>query len=326
MTHRLISGTILIGVLVLLLRLDYWAGKPEVFGRLGMVLSVVSLFLVSLATSEFLSLWLAGANQQDGSPNASTARRRLPPLWLVMTSSVIMIGIACCLPAFWVRFGEAGLAENSVAAALRSPFFYSIFGLVVATCMTWGYEMFRFGATSSEIGEVTDRLSRAVLIYIYLTLLFGFLIPHRWLEGDNATGLVALIGMIAVIKMSDSMAFFAGKAMGTIKLAPNLSPKKTIQGALGGYLGGGVATAIVFGWVAPSIFGLTVDKPWWWFVVYSLLITTAGILGDLGESLLKRDMKCKDSSSWIPGLGGILDVLDSIVWACPVSYLLWVIV
>ena len=73
------------------------------------------------------------------------------------------------------------------------------------------------------------------------------------------------------------------------------------------------------------IIGVTIPKPWWWFLVYGLMVTLAGMVGDLAESLLKRDAQIKDSSSWLPGLGGVLDVIDSLVFAAPVSFVIWLI-
>jgi phosphatidate cytidylyltransferase len=77
--------------------------------------------------------------------------------------------------------------------------------------------------------------------------------------------------------------------------------------------------------MAPLIVGPDATKPAWWaWLVYGIVIAVAGIVGDLSESLLKRDMERKDSSTWIPGLGGVLDVLDSLLIAAPAAYLCWV--
>ena len=156
-------------------------------------------------------------------------------------------------------------------------------------------------------------------------MLFGTLVPHRLLLGDNSLGLISIITLIATVKLSDSFAYFVGKSIGTIRLAPKLSPGKTWQGSAGALAGGCIAAAICVYVVAPLVFQSTIHKPWWWFLLYGLLVTLAGMLGDLAESLLKRDAECKDSSTWIPGMGGVLDVIDSLVFAAPVSYFLWVI-
>ena len=142
---------------------------------------------------------------------------------------------------------------------------------------------------------------------------------------DNSVGMISLILLIATVKMSDAWAYFTGKSFGKHKLIPRLSPGKTVEGAIGAIFGGWFAAAIVVFLVAPYVFGTTIDKPWWWFLVFGFLVTLAGMIGDLAESLLKRDAQCKDSSSWLPGLGGILDIIDSLVFAAPMSYFLWLV-
>lgn len=330
MTRRLISAAVLIAVLVLLLWIDYWLGTPDIFGRMGIPLCLVSVFLASLAASEFASLW--------GSTDSSTKRvgqdaSRVPNNRLLTMASVVMVFIACCLPVLLVSFDEtqfaleAAVAKKAVSftTLVYQPTFFSLMGLLTGVVVTIGYEMARYPGSSSTTGLLTDRLGRSILVLAYLITLFGFVIPHRWLEGNNALGLISIIALIATVKMSDSCALFAGKAFGTKKLAPKLSPGKTVQGAVGAYFGGAVGMAIVFFAVAPMIFGIRVERPVWWFVLYTVCIVTAGILGDLAESMFKRDAGRKDSSSWIPGLGGILDVLDSLVLACPISFLLWML-
>jgi phosphatidate cytidylyltransferase len=104
-----------------------------------------------------------------------------------------------------------------------------------------------------------------------------------------------------------------------------LSPGKTVEGALGSIVGGWLGAAIIIFLVAPLICELPIQKHWWWFLVYGAVVTLFGILGDLAESLLKRDAEIKDSSSWIPGMGGFLDVVDSLVFTAPVSYFLWLL-
>ncbi len=298
--------------MVLLLRLDFWLGAPEVWGRPGIVLSVLAIVLAGLSAGEMVQLW------------PKTNHR--PRTALVTAATIVMVGLSC-VPAF------VGLTEFA-ETALASPFVWTLLGIVTAFAMTFCYEMNRYGAEEKSGGDsfselepaiVADRLGRATLIYLYLSLLFGFLIPHRFLEGSNAIGLISMIALISTVKMSDTFAYFAGKSFGTIKLAPKLSPKKTLQGSLAAPAGGCIAVAIVVYVVSPLVFGITISKPWWWFVAYGVLVTGAGMVGDLAESLLKRDADRKDSSSWLPGLGGLLDVLDSLIFAAPVSWLLWVI-
>jgi phosphatidate cytidylyltransferase len=170
----------------------------------------------------------------------------------------------------------------------------------------------------------TDRLARHVLAFGYFFLCFAFLAPHRLMAGDNALGMFAIVLLISTVKMSDAAAYFVGKSMGTLKLAPRLSPGKTWQGVGGAVLGGLAAVALMIYVVGPLAFGIKLDKPIAWMMAYALAVTIAGIIGDLAESLLKRDSHCKDSSRWLPGLGGILDLIDSLVFAAPISYLVWI--
>lgn len=137
--------------------------------------------------------------------------------------------------------------------------------------------------------------------------------------------MLAIVLIITTTKLSDAAAYFVGKSIGSRKVAPKLSPNKTIEGAFGAIAGGIAGAAIVVFLVAPLLIGISVPKPWWWFLVYGLAVTLAGMLGDLAESLLKRDAQIKDSSSWLPGLGGVLDVIDSLVFAAPISFVVWLL-
>jgi phosphatidate cytidylyltransferase len=310
--RRLLSASIIISVMLVLLRIDYWLGSEASLARPGLVLCVLAMALATMAAGELVQLW-------PPSP-------RKPGPWLVSNSVGLMVFISC-LPL--VLAPVVSQSTESLAGNVQSdsewlnPFAWTAAGIFVAFLLSFVVEMLRYRVDDSGAGFVTDRLGRSAFVFVYLSMLFGFLVPHRLLDHDNAVGLISLIALIATVKLSDSFAYFAGKSFGTIKLAPRLSPKKTVQGAIGAVVGGCLATAIVVFLVAPMIFGVNVNKPWWWFLVYGLLVTVAGMVGDLAESLLKRDANVKDSSSWLPGLGGVLDVLDSLMFAAPVSYVVW---
>jgi phosphatidate cytidylyltransferase len=126
-----------------------------------------------------------------------------------------------------------------------------------------------------------------------------------------------------VVKMSDVGAYTVGRLAGRHKLAPVLSPGKTIEGALGGLLFACLGSWIALRWVLPAMTGAVAVYSNWGWLVYGLLVGLAGILGDLAESLIKRDVGRKDSSDWLPGFGGVLDMLDSVLLAAPVAYLCW---
>jgi phosphatidate cytidylyltransferase len=299
--RRLISAAIIIPTMLLLLRLDFWLGTEEQLGRPGLILCLLGIVTAAMAASELVLMLANVANRTSHN--------------LVVGATVAMTGVAF-MPV---------LFQDPPFNCPLGNFGWALSGLVLATVITFFNEMRTFDATNSQAsGEVIDRLGRSVLIFAYLTMLFGFLVPHRLLENSNGLGQVAIIALIATVKLSDSFAYFIGKSYGTIKLAPKLSPGKTLQGSLGALIGGCLGAAIVIYLVAPYIFEITIAKPWWWFLVYGILVTCAGMVGDLAESLIKRDSNTKDSSSWLPGLGGVLDIIDSMIFAAPVSFFLWI--
>jgi phosphatidate cytidylyltransferase len=136
------------------------------------------------------------------------------------------------------------------------------------------------------------------------------------------SGAFLLTFTLAVVVWSDAGAYFAGRAYGARKLAPRISPGKTVEGAIGGVIGGTVA-----GLVFKAIFDiwwpdLSALLSWWLVVLFGILLSVVAIVGDLVESLLKRDAQVKDAGAMLPGMGGILDRIDSPLLAIPVMYYL----
>lgn len=126
--------------------------------------------------------------------------------------------------------------------------------------------------------------------------------------------------LLAVTKMTDIGAFFTGKNLGTKKLAPFISPKKTVEGAYGGLIAG-VATSILLPLLARLFFHETpLNMTIWQSIWLGCLLSISGQFGDLAESLLKRDGGIKDSNQ-LPGLGGMLDIVDSLIFTTPLLYL-----
>jgi len=155
------------------------------------------------------------------------------------------------------------------------------------------------GPVETALGRVAIGLSS--LLYCSVTL--GFLVPMpREL----------IFVLLAVIWVGDSAAYYAGRAFGRHPLAPKVSPKKTVEGAIAGFIGSVIAGIAVGVWL--------LDEPWLNLAIISTVTAVAGQLGDLAESVLKRSTSVKDSSSILPGHGGILDRLDSLFFATPVFY------
>lgn len=126
---------------------------------------------------------------------------------------------------------------------------------------------------------------------------------------------------LAMTWICDTAAMSGGAAFGGPKMAPVLSPKKTWSGAVSG-LFGALIVAIVYGLVALAPSGIILQV--WQMIVLGLAVGTLGQVGDLGESLLKRSVGIKDSGSFFPGHGGVLDRLDSLYWVIPITTLLLV--
>lgn len=118
---------------------------------------------------------------------------------------------------------------------------------------------------------------------------------------------------------SDAFALFAGMAFGKHKLAPVLSPKKTIEGSTGGFLGS-VACCVIYGVVVQAVWHFSPDYPV--LVLYGLLGSLISQMGDLSFSYIKREMGIKDYGHLIPGHGGILDRFDSVIFCAPFTYIM----
>jgi phosphatidate cytidylyltransferase len=123
--------------------------------------------------------------------------------------------------------------------------------------------------------------------------------------------------------MSDVGAYTVGRLIGRHKMAPVLSPGKTWEGVAGGLGFSCLGAWVTFTWLVPAMTGEAPTPAAWRWIVYGLLVGGTGIVGDLAESLIKRDVGRKDSSTWMPGFGGVLDLLDSILIAAPIAYLCW---
>ena len=151
--------------------------------------------------------------------------------------------------------------------------------------------------------------SALVVIYLPLTCSFAVLLLRRPEDGQWW-----VLTFVLTVAMIDTFGYLVGRKLGRHKLAPGVSPKKTIEGLLAS-ITGGLAAAI-----ASAVFWLHID--WWWGVVIAAALTLSAVFGDLAESMIKRDLGVKDMSSLLPGHGGVMDRLDSILPSALVTYLL----
>lgn len=162
---------------------------------------------------------------------------------------------------------------------------------------------------SDRVGAPTlADTSAAVLAPVYIGLPLGALVAISAVAGREAV--LVLMGTVVV---SDTAQYYAGRTFGRRPLAPRRSPKKTIEGAVGGFV---VAPAVLVAAGQAWLPGLDPVR----LALLGVLLVVAGIIGDLFESMLKRAADMKDSSHLIPGHGGVLDRIDALLFAAPIFY------
>jgi phosphatidate cytidylyltransferase len=297
---RLLFGVLFIAALVLWCWLDANVTRPGAF------LLPLALMLSWLGTEELLAML--------------NKRGRYPLPWVVYTGVLLTVLLAG-LPIAWP--GVAGLNEIGVLGwvtiGLTAGFMFAITG-----------ELSRYGGQWHS----TLNVGLSMLVITYIGGLMAFIVQLRLLGGDDARlGMLALVSLIATVKMSDTGQYFIGRLIGRHKLAPVVSPGKTWEGAIGGMVFAIGTAWFIFNWAARQM----VDAPITLsplsasvlgnvrIVIFAVGVAAAGLIGDLAESMLKRDAEVKDSSTWLPGFGGVLDLLDSLLVAAPVAYLFWVL-
>ena len=225
---------------------------------------------------------------------------------------------AAGMPALkWTALGVGLLWMGSVWAAADDPAWRMLHWAMPAIT-AWAVMLgclFR-----SDQSQSLQKLTGTFFSVAYVPGLMQFLLLLLML-GDgvrHGDGRMLLFYGILVIKFTDIGAYFTGRAIGKHKLIPRISPAKTWEGVIGGVLtstGVSLLCLLIFG---GTISGMSFR--WWDGVALGVLLGVSGILGDLVESMLKRSADIKDSGSWIKGMGGLLDVLDSLLFAFPVLY------
>lgn len=283
---RLLLGTVLVAAVLALCWADAQAATP------GAWLFPLAMLITVLGSGELLGLL--------------QARGIRPAAWVVYLGNIGIVS-ANWLPHLLPQ--GAALAGTFDAAALA---------LALACIAAFAVEMCRF----DEPGHSLEPLAASLLALVYIGWLMTFLIQLRLL-GGGPQGMAALATMIVVVKMGDTGAYTVGRLIGRHKLTPRLSAGKTIEGLAGGLAFSCLAAWAAFRWLVPQIapgHGGGFEIGW---LAYGFVVGLAGVLGDLAESLLKRDAGRKDSSVWMPGFGGVLDVVDSLLIAAPVAYAFW---
>jgi len=296
LSKRITSGTLLAIVALVLCWLDATLKTPA-----GIWLFPGLVLLVILSGNEIISL-CRGAGV-------------CPVPWVVHLGNLTTISATWGMALFW-RYWEAvhpdRLSRSWDIAAVSSM--AAMMALAATVFLAFTVEMQRY----RRPGGANINVGGTVYAVCYIGLLASFLVQLRM-----AFGIGALASLLMVVKLGDSGAFVIGKILGRHHMAPQLSPKKTIEGAIGAILFGVMGSFLTFYALLP-LFGLEGGHPSLFVcVIYGVVLAVVGMIGDLAESLIKRDAQMKDSSQLLPGLGGALDLIDSSLMAAPVAYVFW---
>lgn len=255
------------------------------------------------------------------------------PLFTIAIAAVMMIGYW-----EWTQFVDS----RSRAIALLPPVLVSALSLVLipfdvaslnqvvephyimlAVGCIWWLASSALAITypkSSSLWQHSPVLRHAFGILTLLPFFWSVLLLRaEGIESDAYHGAKLVLYVCFIVWAADSGAYFAGKSMGKRKMAPNVSPNKTIEGLIGG-----IVTAILVGWGAATWFEIEFTSPLV-MIAITLVTVVISVLGDLVESMFKRVSGIKDSSNIIPGHGGVLDRIDSLTAAFPVFAFLYFI-
>jgi phosphatidate cytidylyltransferase len=242
----------------------------------------------------------------------------LAALWFL--SPVYLLGLAVLIALLAFReyadiAGRAGATVSRPAGAMATALACVAVGVpglpvdVALAGTTLGLAaVVLAGAAAGRTGEALHDAALSAFAPLYIGVPLGLLAATRWSLGREATLL-----LILTVALSDTAQYYTGRLLGRHLLAPVISPKKTVEGAVGGFAGGLMGLGVLGHWWLP-------DMPLHWRLLLGVALAAVGIVGDLFESLLKRSVGVKDASSIIPGHGGVLDRIDALLFAAPVFY------
>jgi phosphatidate cytidylyltransferase len=219
-------------------------------------------------------------------------------LELKADASVAYLGAAALTVAF--IFDAPAKAPDLLLATL------ALFVIVVLVSQT-----FRF---QKDFSKMLTGIGVTILGVLYVAFLGGFLISTRLGFENHPYLSTRLLGFFFLVIMgADSGAYFAGKALGKHKLVPKISPGKTVEGLIGGIVAAAGAGALATFWFFPELL-------YKFSIPLAVAMAGVGVLGDLAESAMKRGAGAKDAANILPGHGGLLDRLDSLLLNAPVLY------
>ena len=210
------------------------------------------------------------------------------PLWVSATGALVTLA----------AFALAPYSDNRQATPLSVVLMVQVIAIPGAAMARW----------TAGNKDALATVSAALFPSLYLALPIGALVAIREVEGPAVLFLLML-----TVMASDTAQYYTGRLFGRTPLAPAISPKKTVEGAIGGFLCGALVFTLVGASWLPRV-------PAALRALLGVTIVALGIGGDLFESMLKRSAGVKDSSALIPGHGGVLDRIDALLFAAPIYY------
>jgi phosphatidate cytidylyltransferase len=236
----------------------------------------------------------------------------LAPAWATLVLAMLAAGMAF-LELARLAGADAGSSTTMVSGVATLAVCAALGGLGRAVEAPLLAAVIAVGAAAVARGRTDEDVVRQAAVALFPVLYLGLplgaaaAIRQEW-------GAAALLALLATTVVSDTAQFYGGRLLGRRALAPTISPKKTVEGAVSGLVVGGAVLPLLGPWALP---GVDVRM----LIVLGPTLVGLGIVGDLFESLLKRSAGVKDASSVIPGHGGVLDRIDSVLFAAPFYYL-----
>jgi phosphatidate cytidylyltransferase len=237
---------------------------------------------------------------------------RYPVIFVALVTIAVLLGIREIVKAFAATGTQLSLWALSLASVGLScaAWFGGISGLAVGTAIAFPALLILLLPQGPD--GFVKRATATTLSLIYLPFLAGFLIllanPY---DGDN--GLARVMTLVVLVGCNDTFAYLTGILLGKHKLAPSISPKKSIEGLIGATIFTITGGALAFHFI--------MDSQWWLGAIAGAMTVFTATSGDLIESAMKRDMSIKDMGNLLPGHGGMLDRLDSVLFAAPALWL-----
>jgi phosphatidate cytidylyltransferase len=238
------------------------------------------------------------------------------PIWFVV---LVALGILLGLYEYYALAKEGGQIQGITAgAAILAAFYFEQHALIVIVIATMTIVEFLVqlfnNANKEDFSHVLPSAAVKVFGALYVALLGGYIIAIRMIESPIPNLSAKLLTLFFIVVFAgDTGAYYTGRTIGKHKLAPRVSPGKTVEGAIGGLAGNVIAALIAHFTFFPE---LRIAHA----IPLALVMGALGIAGDLCESMLKRGAKAKDAGKIIPGHGGLLDRLDSMLFNAPLLY------